>query len=147
MGRGPKATISFTYWKARAESNAGGGPLSGGRESLGRALSAGAVAAGSCALAELAFLSWSQLTRAAASARHKIGRETSLLIKNNPRHECRNQLILTPKGTWILRCLFFPPRPALLGMDDPRNANADPVQRDHGGGKDAHAQNVGSRCH
>src|SRR5271170_5171681 len=46
MGRGPNATMSFTYCMARAESNDGGGPVSGESAASGAeaALSAGAAA-------------------------------------------------------------------------------------------------------
>jgi hypothetical protein len=61
---------------ARAESIAGGGPLSGGSESLGRVMSAGALGAGVGAPAALASLLSLQATKVIANESNKTGRET-----------------------------------------------------------------------
>src|SRR5258708_34654768 len=74
MGRGPNATMSFTYWKARAESIAGRGPVSDGSESLGRAVSVGVIAGEGCVAAGVASLSRSQAARVTANESIKIGR-------------------------------------------------------------------------
>ena len=63
MGRGPRATISFTYCMARAESIVGSGPLSGGSDSLGADVSAAGGCV--CAFTALALLSCPQASSAA----------------------------------------------------------------------------------
>src|ERR1700691_2292542 len=115
MGRGPKATMSLTDCMVRAESIAGGGPLSGGSESLGRGVT------GACAGREVlggapaarALLSWSQAAKATAMESSRIRNEIIFIFINfiNPRNQStlspKLQHAVIPRGTLVLACATY----------------------------------------
>src|SRR6266851_7531353 len=79
MGRGPKATMSFTYCMARLPSNAGGGPASEGSVRVGSVASETELGGGFCPLAWAAWLSRSQASNIHASAQNNSSIEDLLL--------------------------------------------------------------------
>src|ERR1700691_1271812 len=139
MGRGPKATISFTYCMARAPSKVGGGPESAGNETLRTEGSPWELGARLLAVTGAASFSWSQAS--ASPSRHTAKR----LLLNNVNTNVANWEPRITNVSLILRCLLLFPGAALRRMIQPCDADADGIKSHHGRGKDAHTQNVGSR--
>src|ERR1700716_782853 len=129
--------MSFTYCSARLPSNAGGGPTSGGRGSVGSVESEATLAGGFCPLAWAAWLSRSQASSIHASAQGRSSIE-DLFLNSEPFFP------YTLRPSSLLRLLFLP-RLTPFGMHQPGHTNAERVQSDHRRRKDAHIKDVGSR--
>src|SRR5579859_2090710 len=123
---------------ARSPSTVGKGPASGGNESLFAGRSSGAIAGlASAGFTWLPSLSRAQEKRARVKRMIQIVRIVDLI-------NCTSKEVQGAALT--LDFLLFLSGTALRRMYEISDPNADSVQRDHGSGKNAHTQDVGSGC-